>query len=131
MAGPTTTALLERIENLTSSLQDGLARLNGVEQMHDLRLKALETFAAAAAEARKESEAKSAEQAVQITRLEEQLSAALKLLDEKDKRYDERGRMLEKLSDRGWGIGQAIVVAVLSMLGGAVITLLVQLAIKK
>jgi predicted RNase H-like nuclease (RuvC/YqgF family) len=44
---------------------------------------------------------------------------------------EERCRALEKLSDRGWGLTQAIVLAVLSLLGGAVITLIVQLSLKK
>ncbi len=40
-------------------------------------------------------------------------------------------RVLEKLSDRSWGLAQAILISVLSLLCGAIVTLLVQFLPKK
>ncbi len=105
MAGPTTTALDARVNELSARLQESLDRLTRSEYSHGLRLQALEAAEAAAAEEtkeRKELEAKANEQAQKIARLEERLDAALELLDEKEKRFDERTRYLEKFSDRGW-----------------------------
>ena len=44
---------------------------------------------------------------------------------------EQRCAAIEKLSDRGWNIGQAAIVSVISMTGGAILSLLIQLALKR
>ncbi|MBY0512648.1 MAG: hypothetical protein K2P78_01900 [Gemmataceae bacterium] len=59
-----------------------------------------------------------------------ELSANVTKLGERVAYLEASGKALEKLSDRSWGLAQAVLVAILSLLCGSVITLLVQLAIK-
>lgn len=63
----------------------------------------------------------------ELRRVVERLAAS----EAKNAALDERSRQHEKTSDRGWNIGQAAIISVISMIGGALLSLLVQLAIKK
>lgn len=64
-------------------------------------------------------------------KIEDQLQARVLEHSTKIASIEERCKSLEKLSDRAWGITQAITVALLSLLGGAVLTLIIQLSLKK
>jgi hypothetical protein len=65
------------------------------------------------------------------SRIEEELRSKLADLTAKHATLEERSRNQEKTSDRGWNFGQAAVISIISMVGGALLSLLVQLAIKK
>lgn len=52
-------------------------------------------------------------------------------LTAKNAALEERARHHDKMSDRGFSVGQAAIVAMISILGGALLSLLIQLAIKK
>ncbi len=78
---------------------------------------------------------------LQIEQLQEQLKDILasirelnlsgSRLAERVAALEQRCAALEKLSDRGWGLGQAVIVSAISMIGGALLSLLIQSAIKK
>ena len=60
-----------------------------------------------------------------------ELQSADSKLTERVATLEQRCAALEKHSDRGWNIGQAAIISVISMIGGALLSLLVQLALKK
>ncbi len=65
------------------------------------------------------------------TRIEDELRNKVSELTAKNAALEERTRHSEKTSDRGWSIGQAAIISMTSIIGGALLSLLVQLAIKK
>lgn len=65
------------------------------------------------------------------TRTEDELRNKVGELTAKNAALEERARGQEKTSDRGWSIGQAAIISLVSMIGGALLSLRVQLAIKK
>jgi hypothetical protein len=65
------------------------------------------------------------------TRIEDELRNKVTELTAKIAALEERSRNQEKTSDRGFNFGQAVVISLISMIGGALLSLLVQLAIKK
>lgn len=110
MAGPT---LAQRVNELTERVRVLEADLNTHKQLTDLKLKALQ------------------DQAADRAKGEDDLRNKVADLTAKNASLDERARHHEKTADRGWSIGQAAIVAMISIIGGALLSLLVQLAIKK
>lgn len=103
----------QQIEDLTKRVQE-LEKVVELQKVAaDLRLKNLE------------------DQLKERTRVEEELRTKVAELTAKNAALEERARNQEKTSDRGWNIGQAVIVSLVSMVGGALLSLLVQLAIKK
>ena len=68
--------------------------------------------------------------AAELRNVERSNQQAIATLTERLAAEEARGVASEKLADRSWGLAQAILVSVLSLLCGSVVTLLVQLAIK-
>ena len=64
-------------------------------------------------------------------RTEEELRNKVTALSEKAATLEERSRNQEKSADRGWNLGQAVIVSLISIIGGALLSLLVQFAVKK
>jgi hypothetical protein len=65
------------------------------------------------------------------TRKEEELRNKVAELTAKNAALEERARNQEKQTDRGFNFAQAAIISVISIIGGALLSLLVQLAIKK
>jgi hypothetical protein len=64
-------------------------------------------------------------------RIEEELRNKVAELAARNAAIEERARHQEKTSDRGFNFAQAAIISVISMIGGALLSLLIQLAIKK
>jgi hypothetical protein len=64
-------------------------------------------------------------------RIEDELRNKVAELTAKNATLEERSRHQEKTSDRGFNFAQAAIISVISMVGGALLSLLAQLAIKK
>ncbi len=131
MPGPSTTELQRRLEAVESRLRDTTERLIRIEETFALRLETLETGATEQKQAATDNQTRASEQAERIVRLEVECAALRDLVRERERLFEERTRMLEKLSDRGWNLGQAVLVAVGAAVGGGIITLLVQLALRR
>jgi hypothetical protein len=110
VAGKTPT---QRVEELT-------------EQLRKLET-AFETHRAITALKVQQLEVRDAEQ----TKAQEELRNKVAELTAKNAALEERARNQEKQSDRGFNFAQAAIISVISMIGGALLSLLAQLAIKK
>jgi uncharacterized coiled-coil DUF342 family protein len=69
-----------------------------------------------------------------VESLREDVLHCTKRLDElvaKVAGLEERSRNLEKLSDRSFSFGQAAIISLISIVSSALVTLLIQLAVKK
>jgi hypothetical protein len=107
---PTPTQRVEELAKRVQELEKTVERQNVAAEF---RLKSLE------------------DQLKDRVRIEEELRTKVAELTAKNATLEERSRNQEKSSDRGWNIGQAAVISLVSMIGGALLSLLVQLAIKK
>lgn len=103
----------QRIEELSGRLRDLEATFEQHRAVTDLKVQRLE--------------AREAER----TRTDDEFKNKIADLVARNATLEERSRNHEKTSDRGWNIGQAVVVSVISMIGGALLSLLAQLALKK
>jgi hypothetical protein len=103
----------QRVEELTARVVELEKALDTYRSVTDFRVANLE------------------KQAVDRSKIEDELRNKVAELTAKNAAPEERSRNQEKTSDRGWNIGQAAVISIVSMIGGALLSLLVQLAIKK
>lgn len=103
----------QKIDELTARVRDLEAALDAYRKVTDFALKTMEA------------------QIADRAKTEDELRTKVAELTAKNATLEERARNQEKTSDRGWNIGQAVVVSLVSMIGGALLSLLVQLAIKK
>ena len=103
----------QRISDLTERVRTLEADLNAYKQLTDYKLQVLQAQAADRAKGEEELRNKVAD-----------LTANNAILEE-------RSRNQEKTADRGFSFVQAAIISVISMIGGALLSLLVQLAIKK
>ena len=110
MAGST---LTHKVEDLTLRLQEVVADHKMHRAVTELRLRVLE------------------QQLVDRIKWEETLTNKIADLTAKNAVLEEHARGQEKLSDRGFNFVQAAIISVVAMIGGALLSLLVQLAIKK
>jgi phage shock protein A len=103
----------QKIDELAEKLRQLDVAFERHRALTDLRLQTLE--------------ATSEEQA----RSEGELKNKVAELNARNATLEERSRNQEKRSDRGFNFAQAAIISVVSMVGGALLSLLVQLAIKK
>lgn len=103
----------QRISDLTERVRTLEADLAAHKQLTDYKLKALQ------------------DQAAERAKGEEELKNKVSELAAKNAALEERARHHDRMSDRGFSVGQAGIVAMISILGGALLSLLIQLAIKK
>jgi hypothetical protein len=108
--GPT---LTERTEELGRRLQELQVALESFRAVTDLALRNQDAQLADRLKAGERLEARTMEMEKKVSALEE------------------KGRHLEKLSDRSWSMFQSMTISVLSIMAGAIVTLAVQLVIKK
>lgn len=103
----------QRITDLTERVRTLEAEFAVSKQVNEIMLKALQ------------------DQAAERAKGEEELKNKVSELAAKNAALEERARYHDKMSDRGFSTGQAAIVAMISILGGALLSLLIQLAIKK
>lgn len=113
MAGPTVAQVAEKVEELTRRLQQVESEHKAHRDVTDYRLKVVD------------------QQLTDRARVEEELRNKVAELTAKNAALEERARQQEKQSDRGFNFGQAAIILGISMIGGALLSLLIQLAIKK
>ena len=127
----------EQIRELTAALAELDARLRVLTERVDSLQKEVvrcsqrdDEFVAKSAT----TEERVAQLRAEVTDLREELRRASERLAASEAKHaslEERSRNQEKTSDRGFNFAQAAIISVISMIGGALLSLLAQLAIKK
>ena len=103
----------EQLERLSSRVDDLALWLERLSTRSELQIEQIQ-------EQLKDIQASIRELNLSGSRLAERVAA-----------LEQRCAALEKLADRGWGLGQAVIVSAISMIGGALLSLLIQSAIKR
>lgn len=73
----------------------------------------------------------STRRAAERDRVDQEVQKKLADLAANDAAFTQTARMLEKLSDRSWGLGEKVLVTLLSLICGALLTLFIQSMIRR